>query len=342
MAENILFICGSLNQTTMMHNIARQLEDYHCFFTPYYADGLEDFAARMGWLDFTVLGGRHLHETQAYLINNHLPVDARGDEHLYKLVVTCSDLIVQKNIRGKRMVLVQEGITEPEGFVYQLVNRFKLPRYLANTATTGLSDAYDIFCVASQGYREHFIQKGVRSEKVTVSGIPNFDNLSSLYQNDFPIRDYALVATSPLRETFRRDDRMAFLDRCVRIANGRPLIFKLHPTENAKRATQEIRELLPEAPIYTHGNVNHMIANASVVITQQSTCTFVALALGKEVHTNLDVNELKHLMPIQNGGTSAQKIAEISRRLLHMPMPILEQIRKGYRARPKWEQADLF
>ena len=85
-----------------------------------------------------------------------------------------------------------------------------------------------------------------------------------------------------------------------------------------------------------------MIANASVVITQQSTCTFVALALGREVYTNLDVNELKRLMPIQNGGMSAPKIAEISRRLLHTPMPVLERVRKGYRARPKWEQANLF
>ena len=85
-----------------------------------------------------------------------------------------------------------------------------------------------------------------------------------------------------------------------------------------------------------------MIANASVVITQQSTSTFVAIALGKEVYTNLEIDELKRLLPIQNGGMSAQKIAEISRRLLHTPMPVLERVRRGYRARPKWEQADLF
>jgi hypothetical protein len=63
MAENILFICGSLNQTTMMHQIARQLAEYNCFFTPYYADGMENFAARLGLLNFTVLGGRHMQET---------------------------------------------------------------------------------------------------------------------------------------------------------------------------------------------------------------------------------------------------------------------------------------
>jgi len=342
MAEKILLICGSLNQTTMMHKIARQLEEYDCFFTPYYADGMEDFAARVGLLDFCVLGGRHMQETKAYLADNNLTTDYRGKNHEYDLVVTCSDLIVPNNIRGKRLVLIQEGITEPEGIVYQLVKRFKLPRYLANTASTGLSDAYDIFCVASHGYREHFIKKGVRPEKIAVSGIPNFDHLSSSYKNDFPFRDYVLVATSPLRETFRPDDRIAFLHHCIQIAQGRPLIFKLHPTENTKRATREIHRLIPEAQVLTHGNINPMIANASAVITQQSTCTFVAIALGKEVYTNLNINELKHLMPIQNGGVSAQKISEISRRLLHTPMPVLEQVRRGYRARPKWEQADLF
>jgi hypothetical protein len=342
MSEKILFICGSLNQTTMMHKIARQLEEYNCFFTPYYADGMEDFAARIGLLNFCVLGGRHMQETKAYLTDNNLATDYRGKNHKYDLVVTCSDLIIPNNIRGKRLVLVQEGITEPEGIVYQLVKQFKLPRYLANTATTGLSDAYDIFCVASHGYREHFIKKGVRPEKIAVSGIPNFDHLSTACKNDFPFRDYVLVATSPLRETFRPDDRIAFLYHCIQIAHGRPLIFKLHPTENTKRATREIHRLIPEAQVLTHGNINPMIANASVVITQQSTCTFVAIALGKDVYTNLNINELKHLMPIQNGGMSAQKISEISRRLLHIPMPVLEQVRRGYRARPKWEQADLF
>ena len=49
--KKILFICGSLNQTTQMHQIASHLmNEYDCYFTPYYADGMEDLAARMGWL----------------------------------------------------------------------------------------------------------------------------------------------------------------------------------------------------------------------------------------------------------------------------------------------------
>jgi len=344
MTENILFICGSLNQTTQMHKIAQHLMGrYDCYFTPYYADGLEEFAAMMGWLDFTVLGGRHQRETRAYLNEHKLPTDERGAARDYDLVVTCSDLLVQKNIRGKRTILVQEGITEPERRMYRVVRALKfLPRYLANTSTTGLSNAYDIFCVASEGYRQHFIRKGVRPEKVEVTGIPNFDNLRENLNNNFPYRDYVLVATTPFRESLRGDDRGTFLKKCGEISQGRQLIFKLHPTENAKRAREEIKSLYPNSLVLERGNVNHMIANASVVITQQSTCTFVAVALEKETHTYLDLDELRRLMPIQNNGASAARIAAICHRLVRTPMPVLEKIRKGYRSRPRWEGVDAF
>lgn len=342
MAENILFIGGSLNQTKMMHKIAQNMGEYNCYFTPYYADGIEDFAARLGWLDFTVLGGRHRRETDAYLAEHNLPVDYRGRAREYDLVVTSSDLIIQRNIRGKRLVLVQEGITEPESLLFHLVKWLKFPRYIANTSTNGLSNAYDLFCVASHGYRDHFIHKGVKPEKIAVTGIPNFDDFQENLKNDFLLKEYALVATTPYRETFRIDFRPAFIQRCVKIANGRQLIFKLHPTENPRRARREIEKYAPGSLVLEHGNADHMIANASVVITQQSTCTFVAIALGKEVHTYLDKDELRRLMPIQNGATSGLRIANLCKRVLHTPMYVLEQVRKGSRRRPKWEQADAF
>ena len=85
-----------------------------------------------------------------------------------------------------------------------------------------------------------------------------------------------------------------------------------------------------------------MIANADVVITQQSTCTFVAIALGKEVHTNLNVAELKRLMPIQNGGSSAEYIANICERVIHTPLEILQARRRQPQPRLKREQADAY
>lgn len=318
--STILFICGSLNQTMQMHKIAGKLMDEHsCFFTPYYADGVVDIAARFGLLNFTVLGGRHRRDTNEYLKKCKLPLDSRGAKQHYDLVVTCSDLIIQNNIRNKKIVLVQEGITEPETFIYMLVKRFGLPRYLANTAASGLSDAFEIFCVASEGYAEHFICKDVKPEKIAVTGIPNFDNVVEYLENEFPFRDYILAATSPLRETFRIDDRKQFIKRCLDIAGDDRLIFKLHPLENPDRATREIQRYAPSALVFTEGSIGPMIANAKKVITQQSTSTFVAIALGKEVHTNLNISELKKLMPIQNGGASANHIARLCLSLLREP-----------------------
>ncbi|MBC7875737.1 MAG: hypothetical protein H7Y59_01085 [Anaerolineales bacterium] len=341
--SNILFICGSLNQTTQMHAIAHHLlKDHECYFTPYYADGFIDLFARLGWLNFTVLGGRHKHETEEYFRRNNLKVDTRGSARNYDLIVTCSDLLVQKNIRGKRTILIQEGITEPEGVLYQLVKWLKLPRYLANTATSGLSDEYDIFCVASQGYAELFVRKGVREEKIAVTGIPNFDNVKNTQKNGFPFHRYVLAATSPLRETFRFDNRREFIRKCISLAGERTLVFKLHPSENAKRAISEIHEYAPGAIVYEHGDINQMIANADAVITQQSTCTFVAIALGKEVHTNLNIEELKQLMPIQNGGASAEYISQVCERILHTPIDLLQIKRKAARTRLKQEQADAY
>jgi hypothetical protein len=340
MTNNILFICGSLNQTTQMHQISEQMAESNCYFTPYYADGLEKLAGDIGLLKASVLGGQHRSNTLNYFKTHNLHVDERGEDRSYDLVFTCSDLIVQKNIRGKRVVLVQEGITEPEGVVYKLQRVFPiLPRYLANTATTGLSDAYDVFCVASRGYADLFVRKKVRPEKIAVTGIPNFDNLQKHRNNSFPFHKYVLVATTPHRESLRFDNRTAFLRRAGEIAAGRPLLFKLHPIENFSRAKREIRKLFPNALVFKRGNVNDMIANADAVITQRSSCTFVAVALGKETYTDLDLEELKKLMPIQNNGTSAQNIAGVARHLLHTPIETLELVRKGYCARPRWEQA---
>jgi len=341
--SDILFICGSLNQTTQMHAIARNLiGDHDCYFTPYYGDGIENLFAKMGLLNFTVLGGRHKRETEEYFSRHNLQVDPRGESRPYDLVVTCSDLLVQKNIRNKRVILVQEGITEPESLMFHLVKWLKLPRYLANTSTNGLSNQYDKFCVASKGYADLFVRKGVHERKLVVTGIPNFDNIKTAHDNDFQIRGHVLVATSPLRETFRFDDRRTFIKKCNAIAGGRTLVFKLHPLEDVKRATREINKYAPGALVFAYGSINPMIANADVVITQQSSSTYVALALGKEVHTNLNLEELKRLMPIQNGGASAVRIARICERTLQTPLDVLLAKRKRTQPRLKRERADAY
>lgn len=311
--KKVLFICGSLNQTTMMHRIAANLPDCDCQFTPFYGDGIIRFMVEHGMLDFTVMGGRFRQETDDYLSQHGAKVDYRGTAGHYDLVVTCQDLIVQKNIRNKPIILVQEGMTDPENLMYRLVRTFRLPRYLASTATTGLSHAYQKFCVASEGYREHFIRKGVKPEKIVVTGIPNFDNVDQYRSNDFPHRKYVLVATSDTRETFKFDNRKKFLHRARAIAGKRPVLCKLHPNENIERSTAEIKRVIPDALVFSDGNAHHMVANCDVLVTQYSSLAFIGLALGKEVHSHFDLELLKRLLPIQNSGTSAKNIAEVCR-----------------------------
>ncbi len=206
--KKILFIGGSLNQTTIAEAVAIHLsDDYDCYFTPYYSNGLLGKIAERGWLDFTALGGKARLDTETYLRERNLKVDFAGKQHDYDLIVTTSDLLIQKNLRGKKVILIQEGMTDPENLMYYLVKYLRLPRYLASTSVTGLSHAYDHFCVASNGYRDLFIRKGVDRKKVVVTGIPNFDNMAIHLNNHFPHRGYVLVATSDARETLKFDNR---------------------------------------------------------------------------------------------------------------------------------------
>ncbi len=314
--RKILFIGGSLNQTTMMHAIGTHLAHHVCYYTPFYGDGVLRWMSERGLLSFTVLGGAMRRDTDQYLTRHALPRDDRGACGDYDLIVTCSDLIVQRNVRGKPVVLVQEGMTEPEGASYRLVKALGLPRWLASTATTGLSRAYARFCVASEGYRDCFIAKGAPADRLVVTGIPNFDDCRRHLVNDFPYHSYVLVATSDARETFKWDNRTRFLARVKQIVGGRLVIFKLHPNENVRRATQEIERVFPGAPIYSAGNTNHMIANCDVLITQWSSVVYIGLALGKECHSYFDIDELRGLLPLQNDGASARNIAAVCEEVL--------------------------
>ncbi len=300
-----------------MHQIAEHLNDAECWFTPYYADGALGRLTRWGFLENTILGGKHAHRCLAYLQYHDLPVDLRGSRNDYDLVVTCSDLVMPKNVRGEKVVLVQEGMTDPENAFYHLVKRVRvLPRWLSGTAATGLSLQYSRFCVASEGYRELFVRKGVPDDRIVVTGIPNFDNCKGYIANDFPERNYVLVCTSDLRETWQWERRKRFIQRAIRIAAGRPMIFKLHPNEYIRRATKEILSLAPRATVLASGNTEQMIANCDVLITRYSTTVFVGMALGKECYSDVPLAELRQLLPLQNG-SAASNIASICRKVLN-------------------------
>ncbi len=316
MKKRILFVCGSMNQTTQMRQIALRLTDYEQAFTPFYCDGVDELFRRLRLMEFTIIGHKLASRCRRYLQEQGLEIDDRGRKGPYDLAVTCSDVYLQRNIRNTAILLVQEGVTDPETFAHRLVTRFRfLPRWLAGTAATGLSDAYRVFCVASEGYREFFLRKGVRPGKIAVTGIPNFDDCQRYRANTFPHHGYVLVCTSPLREVFRAEDRRAFIKRAVEIARGRPLSFKLHPNERVRRATGEIHAHAPGALVYATGSAEEMIANCDVLITRFSSTAFVGLALGKETHSDFGMDEMRRLMPVQNA-SAAVNIAAICRDIL--------------------------
>jgi len=308
MKKKILFICGSLNQTMQMHSISMHFPEYSCFFSPYYIGGLRDaFVNKI--FNRSILGGNYKIQTEAYFNTNKLPVDYKGLHHDYDFVFTCQDLIIPENIRNKKIFLVQEGMTDSERFRYYLVKRFSLPRFFAGTAATGLSDAYNLFFVASEGYKDMFLNKGINPDKIRVTGIPNFDNARSYLNNDFACWHYVLAITSNLREVMEYENRKQFILKAQSIANGKMLIFKLHTGENHKRATREINKWAPEAIVLTFGNTNHLVANCDVLVARRSSVVYIALALGKEVHADIPNSVLQQLLPIQNNGTSARNIA---------------------------------
>lgn len=314
--KKILYMGGSLNQTTMLHQVSKHLSEYEHFFTAYYSDGIEKVFAKLGLLDFSVLGGKFREQTESFFNKNNLAIDYEGKQNDYDLVIICSDLIIPKNIVNKKIVMVQEGMTDPENVFYHLVKKLKIPRYFGGTAATGLSNVFTYFCVASEGYKELFINKGVKPEKLIVTGIPNFDNCNQYLDNDFPYKNYCLVCTSDARETLKFENRKKFILDAVNFSEGKQMIFKLHPNESLPRAAREINKYAPGSIILNSGNTNHMIANCDILVTSYSSVVYVGLALGKKVYSSFKLEYLKKLLPVQNGGQSAKNIADISRLML--------------------------
>lgn len=313
-----LFICSTANTAAILHRVALALPETDAYFTSVFSDhAFVNWVKGLGLLVDTPLDGRFKRRTDAYFEINKLAVDYMGKAGDYKMVVTSQDLIYPQCITKVPVVMVQEGMTDPLGLYQRLVARFGLPGWWAlNTALNGVSNKFDKLCVASEGYKEHYLKLGIPLEKIVITGLPNYDDLAKNINNNFPYKNFVLVATSDIRETYGSENRKKSIQGFLEIAAGRPLIFKLHPNENHARAIKEIEKYAPSALIFTEGNPDEMIANCDVLITQYSTLAYVGLALGKETHSYFDIEELKRKTPVQNGGASAQKIAEVCRQYL--------------------------
>lgn len=317
--KKILFLTGSLNQTVQMHKIASHLSSYYdCYFSQLFDDGKAiNLLMKTGLVESVIISDTYREKAENYYRQHGLQSDYRGEMlgNEYDLVVMCSDLVFPKKFRNTKTIFIQEGMTDPMTIWSKIILSMGLPGYYAmSTALNGSSNQCDIYCVASQGYKDKFAAAGTDASKIIVTGMPNFDDMHSYFNNDFPHKGYVLVATSDIRELYGFENRKKFIKNCVKIAAGRQLIFKLHPNELKERAVSEIKKHTPKGTlVYTDGNPNHMIANCEVLITQYSTLGYVGLELGKEVHSYFDVDELRSLAPLQNGGTSAKRIADVCR-----------------------------
>jgi hypothetical protein len=234
--------------------------------------------------DRTVLAGQFRRNSETYCTEHGLQMDYKAQKNRYDLVVYCSDLIIPDRMLQTKTLWVQEGMIDECTTISKWVKKLHLPPYLAiGTSLNGTSNICDVYCAASEGYKGYFSDMGTQAHKIMVTGMPNFDNCEKFVDNTLDMKNYVLVTTSDIRECYRPDDRVGFIKRCVDIANGRPLVFKLHPNEIFERAIAEIKENTPEGTfIYTNGNVNHMIANCDELITQYSTLVYVGIALGKK------------------------------------------------------------
>jgi hypothetical protein len=324
MKKKVLLITGSMNQTLQMQQIAEQLPEYDCWFSQIFTDNpLVNFLLeRVPLLDGTILGKKHRNIAESYLRSHDLKIDYRGISNEYDLVIYCTDMLIPKRMQKTRLVFVQEGMTDRVTWKSRLVKTLGLPAWFTgDTSLNGSSNVCDIYCVASPGYKAHFTGNGIDPHKILVTGIPNYDNVRSSLVNDFPHQDYVMVATSDIRETFRWENRKAFIKEAVRIAAGRRLLFKLHPNEKMERAVSEIKNFAPAGTlIYQRGNTLEMIANCIELITQYSTVVYAGIILKKKVHSYFDRDVLQQLKPWQNNGSSAANIAQTCRNFLEYSM----------------------
>jgi hypothetical protein len=321
MKKKVLFITGSLNQTSQMHQIANELPDMDCWFSQLFTDwALGNFLLhRTSIFNGIIMSDKFREKSEAYLRQHDLQIDYRARLNTYDLVVYCSDMLIPARMRQCKTIWVQEGMVDKYNLLSKIVKTLKLPPSLCgNTSLNGSSNICDIYCAASAGYKQYFTKKGTEASRIVVTGMPNYDHIEQYMDNDFPYHDYVMVATTDMRETFRLENRPAFIKEAVRIADGRKLLFKLHPNENFNRAEYEIRQHAPESTmVFKAGNTNHMIANCCELITQYSTVVYTGIALGKKVHSWFDIDDLKQLCPVQNEGRSANNIAGLCRRFVN-------------------------
>lgn len=207
--KRILFICGSLSQTIQMQEIAKQLPHHDCRFTPYYGDEYESWLVQAAVADGTIDGQKARTLCLKYLNDQKLPVDMSGELEDYRLIVTSTDLTVQRSTPQVPVVLVQERFIVEHPSYFGLVNwQNVLRRWLSRTIRFNSDGRYDRLCVASEWYKEEYIRNGADPARIIVTGIPGVEGngFEAHPSKNKPAQNIArvcrdLVQTQPMTES---------------------------------------------------------------------------------------------------------------------------------------------
>ena len=108
--KKILFITGSINQTTQMHQIANELPEFDCWFSQLFTDNttLNTIINKTTLLSGTVLSTKFRLISEEYLQKHALQIDFRAQKNKYDLVVFCTDLIVPPRMRNIKTIFRQQ------------------------------------------------------------------------------------------------------------------------------------------------------------------------------------------------------------------------------------------
>ncbi len=318
--KNIICLGGSLNQTKQLHLISESLqEDYNIYFSQVFGEGsFYKMVAESGIMDNTVLGknSSFTKVSREYINRYNLNYDYRMESKgiKYDLALMSTDLIVPKSMFSMKTIWVQEGMIDPLNLQSRLTKKLKLPEFFTgDTSLNGTSNKADLYFAMSHGYKNYFTKWGTNKDKILVTGVPNFDDIKSFLNSSYPENGFILIATSDIRELGGNEDRTDFFKKCKEIAKGRKIIYKPHPNENYDRVVKELRIIIPDAEIIVTPILDTLIAHCDTLITQYSSSVYVGLVLGKTVYSYFPMEDLEAKKPIQNGGTSAKIIADITR-----------------------------
>ena len=162
---------------------------------------------------------------------------------------------------------------------------------LGNTHTYGLAGCNKI-AVYSDGQKKVFIDNGINSEKIAITGKPMFMDPDGKEKVRTQLQkilgtvpdNLVLIATSPVWEMgkFKKEDRKHLWNMLTQAAQKRKeltFLVKLHPREDLNAAEADLKDT--GLHIARNMDILPLIEQSAIVSTEISTVGYEAMILGK-------------------------------------------------------------